>query len=222
MTDEQPLDKFSADLEQSLASADIATLTDDEIDEMFDVVGSVGATHGEGLIPEIPILNTIWAISKTMGSISNRLLAQKVIRFLRQLSTIPPKEREAFLARLEGNQWKRIREQLFLVLDKHESYRKSEIQAKLLGAWIREQLTEREFWDLTHTTSSVNIDALDDLQRFYRDELTWDLARAEDGYSFAFLRVVGIDNSKIGTFGGGSPTFTKIPLSQKFVDIITA
>lgn len=168
-------------------------------------------------------MKTLVAIGRATKSISTALLTRKIVRFLTQLQSIDAAERAAFLGKLDGKDRERIIGELLLVLERHETLRKSEIQGKLFAALVREQLTNREYLDLTHTTGAVNVEALDELIRFYTGNLAWANANnAQAAYSFAFLQLVGIDNSQIGAYGGGSPEVTMIPLGKKYIDILTS
>ena len=210
---------LDAELESSLVSADLDRIDETAIELSFGFA-DVAASAGTGIAPEIPIVRLLVALGRATKSVSTALLTRKIVRFLTQLQTIEPHKREAFLRRLEGGDRERIIGDLLLVLERHDTLRKSEIQGKLFAALIREQLTKREYLDLTHATSAVNVDALPELRTFYADALEWDVASAQVAYSFAFLQLVGVDNSKVGAYGGGGPAITKVPLGQKFIDIV--
>jgi hypothetical protein len=213
---------LDADLETSLASKELALVEDVDIDAVFGLVEVVGRAAGEELLPEIPILKTLFALWKLHGNVSDALLARKIVRFLSPVQTIDAKKREAFLAQLEGEDRQRILGNLLLVLDRHDAFSKSEIQGKLFAARIRGQLTTREYLDLTHATSSMNVDSLGDLKSFYADQLSMDPENAQLFYSFAILQLVGLDNSSLGQYGGGGIEARKVSLGQKFVDVLPA
>jgi hypothetical protein len=107
------------------------------------------------------------------------------------LSTVSLAEREAFLEKLDGDDRERIIDELLLVLDRHDSVRKSEIQAKLLKARIRERLTTREYLDLTHAVSTLNVDSLDAIRSWYRGEFAWGYEAAERWYAFVVVGLMG-------------------------------
>jgi hypothetical protein len=90
----------------------------------------------------------------------------------------------------------------------------------MFAALIRGELSHREYLQLTHATSTINIDSLRDLVSFYGDRLTVDKAGMSLLYSFAFVQLVEVDQSNIGAFGGGDVSFRKIELGQKYVDLL--
>lgn len=207
------------ELERSIASSELAPLNEGQIEEMFGAVDSVGALLGEELLPEIPVIKSIFALMKAGRSISDALLAKKIIRFLSQLDGISPEDRENFLSKLEGQDRERIVGNLLLVLEKHESFLKSEIQGRLLGALIKGELEKHEYLLLTHATSMINVQSLPDLTKFYGGQL--DPSQATSLlYGFGFLELVAVDNSSIGTYGGGGPKFQETALGRKYVGLV--
>lgn len=211
-------DKLTADFASSLGT-DLARL-DEEAQiglDLFDGIRDVG----EDVMPAIPILRTLYALAKAVGNISNRLLTKKIVRFLTQLQDVDLQQREAFLARLEGSEREEIIENLLLVLEKHETLRKSDIQGRLFAAWIRDKLSQREYLDLTHATSMINVESLEDLMAIYAGTHADDPENAQLIYSFAVLQLVGIDNSALGGYGGGEIMVRKVPLGEKYIDALS-
>jgi hypothetical protein len=200
-------------LERSIASGELSRLGEEGFDDAFASVRDAG----EELLPAIPIIRYLHAAYKTSRAISNRLLAKKIGAFLFQLETISPEQREAFLSKLETKERHRIFETLMLVLDKHDRVEKSEIEGRLFRAFVQGELDQREFWDLTHATSMINVESLPELAKFYAGEISVDASTSSLFYSFGFLRLLELDNSHLGDFGGGSVEFQKTELGQKYV-----
>jgi hypothetical protein len=213
-------DGLEAALESSLASTELSRIDEVDVTVAFDIAEGLSHASADEVLPEIPVLKQLYALAKAGRSVSNVLLARKIVRFLSQLQSVDAEEREEFLARLEGSDRERIVGDLVLVLDRHEAQRKSEIQGRLFAALIRGGLTTREYLDLTHAVSSVNVDSLVDLKNFYDDAFQFDDQNAQLAYSFAVLQLLGIDNSMIGTYGGGSPQPAKLLLGEKFVGLL--
>jgi hypothetical protein len=121
-----------SELERSIASEELARLDEAEIDVAFNVTEGLGAVAGDEILPEIPIVKSLYALVKTSKAMSNALLARKVVRFLFQLREISPDDRQAFLAKLDGEDRERIVDSLILVLERHEALQKSEIQGPIV------------------------------------------------------------------------------------------
>jgi hypothetical protein len=112
--------ELSQDLERSIASDELALLSERRVEEAVGVLENIGALVGEELLPEIPVIKSIFALMKAGRSISDVLLARKIIRFLSQLDSVSQQERENFISKLEGEERERILGNLMLVLEKHE------------------------------------------------------------------------------------------------------
>ena len=66
----------------------------------------------------------------------------------------------------------------------------------------------------------MNMGALPSLVNFYKSESNG-LLTQEQIYNFIFLQLIGIDNSKIGTYGGGGPEYKKNRFGLILVEIGT-
>jgi hypothetical protein len=167
------------DLEASMAG-DLTGIDEVALDISFnlaDLAKEAGMDAGR----EIPVVRTVLALARAAASVQSYMLLRKIVRFLQELSTLDQKQREDFLRDLDGDDRKRILDPLLLVLDHHDHEHKSEIEAKLLKAHVRGQLTAREYLDLRHATSAINIEAIRDLRRFYAGELSWQADQAQGG-----------------------------------------
>ena len=71
-------------------------------------------------------------------------------------------------------------------------------------------------------TSLINVDSITELINFYRaGSNSASSLPVELLYYFGFLQLIRIDNSLIGTYGGGQPRYHKNSLGEKFVEILT-
>jgi len=190
-----------SELERSIASEELARLDEAEIDIAFNVTEGLGAVASDEILPEIPIVKSLYALVKTSKAISNALPARKVVRFLFQLREISPNDRQAFLAKLEGDERERIVDSLILVLDRHEVLRKSEIQGRLFAALIQEDLSKAEYLTLTHATTTIDVDSLPVLRNFYGGVAGDARPSTALLYGYGFLQLLEIDNSSVGTYG---------------------
>ena len=213
------MDDVDRELERSIGSEQLSHLLDEGVEAAFTGT-DVGADLAEQVLPEIPIVKLFYGAVKISRGISDAFLAKKIVRFLSQLSEIDPEERQKFLANLESDDRERVVENLMLVLQKHEALQKSEIQGRLFAALIKGDLNRQEYYRLTHATSTINAQTFPDLAGFYSGKLAVGELSIGLLYSFAFLELVALDNSKLGTFGGGQPEFHKTELGARYVDLL--
>ncbi len=174
------------------------------------------------LLKEIPVVKTLLAIPATWRGISDYLLIKKILEFLFQLNSISSEEKSKFLKSLESHEREKIIGQLVLVLEKHESYEKSKIQGKLFKALIKNKLTNIEYFALTYALTMLNTDNLERLVNFYIKVQPGTSPEMDASllYNFVFLQLIKVDNSSIGTWGGGGPQFKHNELGKKFIDAI--
>jgi len=205
------------------------TLNSSAIENAADQIQNIGgdlmevgfdALLNDGLLKDIPIVGMMVSVGKIAGSISNFLLTKKIIMFLYQLKDTSLDERKKFLEELGSEKRKNILENLMLILEKHDNYQKSELQGKLLSAYIKGEITVYDYDKLTYAVSLLDSNFLFLLKDFYLSE-TNILLTPEQIYNFIFLQLIKIDNSKIGLWGGGGPEYKKNRLGLILVEIST-
>lgn len=201
------------------ASTNEATKAIGEVAADFSEI-SIDTLIESDIVKELPVVKTILAFPKVIKGISNYLLAQKIIRFLYQLGRTTVEERQKFLKSLDGNKKKEILSNLILVLDKHDHIRKADLQGKLFGAYIRGELSYQEYAELTYSLNMLDISTLASLIDFYTKDPVPTLP-PEHIYNFIFLKLIRVDNSLIGTWGGGGPVNKRNRLGMLFVEVST-
>lgn len=193
------------------ASETLVDLSENVIDTVTDIAD------------DIPIIKTILTIPKVFRGISNLMLAKKIIKFLTQLESISQEERKKFMNELEEGKRNQIIENLMLVIEKHDHYKKSEIQGKIFKAYIKGGVNENEYNSLTYATSSINTYNLEKLINYYKKVSpgrTDPGMKTEELYYFSFLQLLSIDNSRLGTYDSGEPAFNKNALGSKYIQIL--
>ena len=213
------MDDIQKSLEDSIEEASLSTITDTfidiDIDEWQTIIGDLSNNE---IVKNVPVLKWLVALYKTSKTISTVFLIKKIALFLYQLKDIPGEERQRFLHKMNNTERRKFLENLMLILDKHDNFTKSEILGKLFEAFIREELTQAEFSQLNYATNLINVDSINQLTNFYLHGV--DLP-VELLYNFGFLQLISIDNSSIGTYGGGQPRYLRNSLGQKFVEILS-
>lgn len=152
-------------------------------------------------------LNEILGIVQIYKGIRDYLLAEKIKLFLYELNSISVNERNKFFKELDSAKKKRIFSQLILVLDKHDQFKKSEVQGKLFKAFIKGFVTFSEYSHLSYAINSMNIDNLKALASYYCSVSS--INATDILQHFISLQLVSIDYSLIGTYGGGGPQFKR-------------
>lgn len=120
-----------------------------------DSVVSVGKEYLElgidtvmesGALKDIPLVNTVVGIIGAAGSVRDQLLANKLLRFISQLSEIPQEERIAMVEKLnEDDKFSgRAGAALIEILDRMESEKKPEFAAKFFAAYAKNEISFEE------------------------------------------------------------------------------
>jgi hypothetical protein len=90
----------------------------------------------------------------------------------------------------------------------------------LFAALIREDLSKAEYLTLTHATTTIDVDSLPALRSFYGGVTEDSPPPTALLYGYGFLQLLEIDNSSLGTYGGGQPKFVKNELGKKYIAIV--
>ncbi len=213
------MDDIQKSLEDSIEDASLSTITntflDIDIDEWQNVLGDLSNNE---VVKNVPILKWLAALYSTSKTISTHLLMKKIARFLYQLKDIPIEERQSFLNKMNSKDRRKLLDNLILILEKHDNFTKSDILGKLFEAFIRGELTQEEFSKLNYATNLINVDSIKELLKFYGGDT---ILPVEVIYNFGFLQLISIDNSLLGTYGGGQPRYLGNSLGRKFVVMLS-
>jgi hypothetical protein len=142
-----------------------------------DIVGDVLETGldqvvTDGLLRDIPVINTVANLLKVGVSVSEELFFRKLTRFLGELEKVPLEEREKLLLRYpEGSEAQaELGERLLLLLEKMDQVQKPVILARFFTAFVREQVDLQTFSRLSVALSRFNLDLLPSLIWQYQRE----------------------------------------------------
>jgi hypothetical protein len=121
-------------------------------------------------LKQIPVIGSLARLTIIGASVRDRLFAQKLLRFLQEVSTVPPEERAKFAEGIssKGNK-ERAGEALLLLIDRLDHMTKPEIVGKIVRAAI---LGEIDY------ESSLRLSAM--VERTYFSDLLL-LPKAETG-----------------------------------------
>lgn len=122
---------ISTAIVETMKSADFASLSKDYAEIALDSVLS------EGVLRDIPIVNTLVAIGRLGLSINDQIFAKKLIRFLTSLAELDPAERASMVDRLDKEEGfrRQVGDRLIELLDRADSHAKPEMLAKVFRAY---------------------------------------------------------------------------------------
>jgi hypothetical protein len=167
---------------------------------------------------EIPYFKKIVAAIKLPRTISDFILGKKVYAFLYS-SGLDDAKIEKFKRKFSKAKQEKLWEQVVFSINMHDDRLKAEIVGKLFNALLEETILEDEFFTMVHATNSINVHVLDDLKDLYTLSGNVTLSGSRY-YTFVTNGLIDIDNSQIGTIGGGGPVYPLNQIGWKYVGIV--
>ena len=151
---------------KSLENALLDTLTDNSI-ELTTEIGELTIDQfiDNELLRDIPFFSLFYKSFKTISGLKEAIFAMKVYKFLKEFEAIKLDDKQNFTQKISSDKKERtkIGQTLIIILDKLDELSKTQMIAKLFGAYIKSELTQSEF---IHLCSIVQISYLDYLLEF--------------------------------------------------------
>jgi len=160
-----------ADLETSF----IETLTSSQLQEgvLQDVAEvALDSLLIDGIVRDIPIVNTIVQLGKTAVTVRDYFLVRKVLLFLKGLNETTPEQREAFIKKVETDSkyQQRIGETLMMLLDRYDYLDKVSLMSKVLCGCIEGKISYDEFLRISTAIDRAFIEDLNELLHYFASE----------------------------------------------------
>lgn len=176
-------------------------------DVVFDAIEvALDQVLTDGVLKELPIIGTVVKLARARQSIAEELFLRMLLRFLRELQSIPAEERSMLLERYpDGSEEQRILgENLLLALERLDDVQKPTMLARFFVAFIEEKIDYATFSRLAQALERFNLALIPQLRWFYtREGPTIEMSEEiEHELSLAGLLTVGLAGS--GAVGGGA------------------
>lgn len=156
-----------------------------------------------GALQEIPIVNTLVGMFSVAGIVRDEIFANKLLRFLSQLSEIPKKDRIAMVEKLNQDDKfsGRTGAALIEILERMESERKPELAAKCFAAYAREEISFEELRRILFALERVPSFDIEKLGKFAKMTME-DSVKLDESLLLAFVNAGFGKNN--GGFDGGA------------------
>jgi len=153
------------ELFNSIGSEKISSLGRD----LFEV--GLDQIVNEGVLREIPVVNSLYNLGKATVAISQGLFIKKLIKFLGELSNVSYEKRQSFLEVIDKNPQKKraFEETLLLLIDRADSLEKPSILGRLLKHHILGNISYEDAMRLSDIVNRVYMSDLNYLTRFSSD-----------------------------------------------------
>lgn len=186
--------KLPETLKETLVESDLSSIVIDVAEITIDQFLS------NGIIKEIPIINTLVSIVKGTQSVSNYLFLKKMVSFLNEVKDIPIEKRRCVIQKIEESKKYRnkVGEQLLFILDHCEDNIKAENIAYWFKAFINQQINYSEFLQGASainkiTTEDFNAYITENVEYFYDNSIY-----IGAGLTFMSMEDVSVENIESG------------------------
>ncbi|SRR6266496_2963454 len=116
------------------------------------------------VLAEVPLLSTAIAAYKSVGAISDYLLARKVQQFYTAWEKLDAKERQKVYQKVQKKS-KAFIEKLLFILAQQEDLQKCYLLGVLTTAYLRGTLRRSDYFDLIETVSALTLSDLRQLHK---------------------------------------------------------
>ncbi|WP_294994217.1 hypothetical protein [uncultured Stenotrophomonas sp.] len=129
------------DLVVTVGAQELVPVAEDVIEALVD------SSLDEGLLKDLPFLSTIFAVGKFGFSVRDRLLSQKIVKFLNEVATLSWSDRARAVDELAGNDGKqeKVGALLLDMLDKADMDEKPRLLGKLFVAMGRGEIRSDDY-----------------------------------------------------------------------------
>ena len=181
-------------MSETLVHSDLSSVVMDGVEIGID------QSLSDGILRDIPIINSITSIVKATQSISNYLYLKKIVSFLTGIKDVPKEKREQEIRKIEESKKYRnkVGEQLLFILDHCEDNIKAEYISYWFGAFLKEEIS---YTDFLKGASAINNMATEDFESFIDDTIDLYLDNSVyigAGLLFMTMDEVSVKNEVIG------------------------
>ena len=155
----------SIELVNSIASEHLSSIVRDLAEVGLDIF------LNEGVLREIPVVKNLYNLGRATVAIYDKLLINKMINFLRELSNVSSEKRQSFVEDINKYpQKKRVCEEtLLLLIERADSLEKPSILGRLLKHHILGNISYEDAMRLSLIVNRVYMSDLNYLTRFSSD-----------------------------------------------------
>lgn len=165
------MDKLTEDFEKSLFNNSKGVLGD------YIEVG-IDSFINDGILKDIPIVNTIVAVLKVGKNVHDRNLLRQTLTFIKEFNSgnIPKDELVAYRSTIENNP-KKCEEELgriLILLNSYVDREKTIMLARLYKSYVVKEINWKEFCEYSETINRIYIQDIEVLNQIYEGKVISD------------------------------------------------
>jgi hypothetical protein len=153
-----------------LGSAVIESLSTESATEIAKEYAEIGldAVLSEGLLKDIPVVNTLVALGKLGVSINDRILIKKLLAFLSKFQAVAPQKRMEMVRKLESDSayGRKVGEHVIELLDRIESHLKPPMVALVFKAYLASSIDGGMLHRLNNSIERIPLFEIPNIRRF--------------------------------------------------------
>jgi hypothetical protein len=163
---EKDVQDIGNSLVETIVSPELASTVQDLVEVGLDTI------INDGVLRDIPIISTIIGTAKAWISVRDKLLLEKLKRFLQGIR-VTEEDRNRFLDEINKNVGykRKVGESLIMLLDHFDDMTKADMLAKLFTSHLRDDITWDEFRRFAFVIERVFIHDLNEFLEAIADDL---------------------------------------------------
>ncbi len=179
----------------------IDAIENPNLNELISDVGELAldSVLTDGLLREIPVINTLVNLGGIFVSLRERIYATKVLSFLQPISKIPEKERKDFAQKLRSEEeFKKFSETVFMLIDRMENRSQATVSGAIMEAHIKGKVSYETAVRMCSMVTRAHVSDLRYLKTFIDGVQGKNDMIAEALFSAGFISNGGIDGGTVG------------------------
>lgn len=133
--------RISNSLEETLKDSDLQSVTIDLAETLTDTLIQ------DGVLKDIPVIGTVFGLTKFAISLNDRLLVKKLIYFISELKEVDKEKRNRLISEIDNSEKEQIKvgEKLLYIIDKSDDHLTAKYVAIIFKAFLNEEISYSDF-----------------------------------------------------------------------------
>ncbi|MBH2007292.1 hypothetical protein I8H83_01680 [Candidatus Saccharibacteria bacterium] len=153
----------------------------------------------EGIVRELPVVKTIYALMQSGIAIHDRLFIKKLISFLIRIDEVSPEKRKKMIALVDNSKKYRIKvgEKLLYILDRCNDYEVAELVGELFKAYLTSNITYDQYILASEAVSNMPVATIKGFIIGYDTEKGWRSIEDVSGYIHSGLYDINYEEPNV-------------------------
>jgi len=154
----------------NLSSSFKKTILKSDLSLVIQNAGEIGfdSLLDNGVLKDIPLLNTLFSLGKTVSNVRDYFFAKKILVFLESISNLSETERNKLVAKLDADEkfGRYAGEQLIELLSRIDSEKKAVLAASALKLYACDRVTSSQLQRINNAIDRFMLCDLNELRSF--------------------------------------------------------